>query len=412
MKIGNTIIENKEYEIAIKPDIENKKQLNVFCSFTFITPNNSILFTLNELKRFVKQGNFKIFLMIWDMNTLSNPYFKRLCGSRKITDPDFFINKKVAELKDLAESMGFDKEKVSVYKSSDLWKRFIAYEEDNIFQEFYSVLAQMKIKDYVENHKVNHLFQLPMDIFFCNNFHKFFPEDTSKPMDIAFFGQDKEKLYRITRELMLKEGLIENEKPAFALVKNFPYLIYNHNVPEWNMGLKDIKNILVNFPLKRKEIFVLFKYIASGSESEEIVVKVDQKSEKYTYDEFCNEFEKTPDKELLNILSENLFAYLKNHRKKYLETSGKLEETVLSITKRKDVKGMGQVLKSDIALEIILLSDGTMNTSQISRKLGKSVATISTYATRLKKMNLIRVLSNGNLKRNIKGIKVNFELGL
>ena len=99
-------------------------------------------------------------------------------------------------------------------------------------------------------------------------------------------------------------------------------------------------------------------------------------------------------------------------KKKYLETSGKLEETVLNITKRKDVKGMGQVLKSDIALEIILLSDGTMNTSQISRKLGKSVATISTYATKLKKMNLIRVLSSGNLKRNIKGIKVNFELGL
>ena len=108
MEIGNTTIENKEYEIVIKPDIENKKQLNVFCSFTFITPNNSILFTLNELKRFVKQGDFKIFLVIWDMNTLSNPYFKRLCGSRKITDPDFFIDKKVTELKDLAKSMGFE----------------------------------------------------------------------------------------------------------------------------------------------------------------------------------------------------------------------------------------------------------------------------------------------------------------
>ena len=37
---------------------------------------------------------------------------------------------------------------------------------------------------------------------------------------------------------------------------------------------------------------------------------------------------------------------------------------------------------------------------------------VSTYANRLKKMNLIRVLPNGKIKRNIKGLKVNFELGL
>ena len=70
------------------------------------------------------------------------------------------------------------------------------------------------------------------------------------------------------------------------------------------------------------------------------------------------------------------------------------------------------VFVSDIALEILLLADGSKNTSEISRELGKSIATISTYANRLKKMNLIRVLEDGKIKRNIKGLKVNFELGL
>jgi len=85
---------------------------------------------------------------------------------------------------------------------------------------------------------------------------------------------------------------------------------------------------------------------------------------------------------------------------------------MLHLNDLKNVKQIGQVLKSNIALEIMTLADGTKNTSQISKHLEKSVATISTYANRLKKMNLIRVLPGGNLKRNIKGIKINFELGL
>jgi Mn-dependent DtxR family transcriptional regulator len=69
-------------------------------------------------------------------------------------------------------------------------------------------------------------------------------------------------------------------------------------------------------------------------------------------------------------------------------------------------------LKSQIALEILLLADGSKSTTEISKVTKKSVATISTYTNRLKRMNLIRVLENGHLKRNIKGVKVNFELGL
>ena len=87
----------------------------------------------------------------------------------------------------------------------------------------------MHIKDFVANNKVSHLIQVPMDIFFCNYLHKLCPEDTNKAIDIAFFGQDKENLYVSTRELMINDGLIENKKPIFVIIKNFPYLIYNYN---------------------------------------------------------------------------------------------------------------------------------------------------------------------------------------
>jgi len=58
------------------------------------------------------------------------------------------------------------------------------------------------------------------------------------------------------------------------------------------------------------------------------------------------------------------------------------------------------------------LSDGTKNTTDIAKELQKSVPTISMYANKLKKLNLIRLLDNHKLKRNIKGIKINFDLGV
>ena len=92
--------------------------------------------------------------------------------------------------------------------------------------------------------------------------------------------------------------------------------------------------------------------------------------------------------------------------------SGKKEEAILNITKKSEVQSTGSVLKSTIALEILLKADGTRNTTKISKELNKSIATISTYVNRLKKMDPILVLQDGTLKKNIKGVKINLELGV
>ena len=216
----------EDFERKIKPEIEENKRLNVFCSFTYITPNYAVLFTLEQLKKFADSGNYRVFLVLWDMNTLSNAYFRRLRSLRKVPDPEQFINTKVEELRTLAYSIGFTKEEFSIYKSSDLWKRLISFKEENLFQQFYSVLAQMQIKRYdIERDKISHLVQIPMDLFFCNSFHKLYPEDIDREMDVAFFGQNKEQLYVLTRDLMLENGLIESKNPVFVLMKTFPYLL-------------------------------------------------------------------------------------------------------------------------------------------------------------------------------------------
>jgi len=403
-------LDEQEFKLEIQPNLNKGKQLNIFCSFTYITPNYSILFTLNELKNFISSGDYNVFLTIWDMNTLANPYFKRMCSSRKIGSPEGFIQEKLSELKDLAIAVGFDKEKLSIYKSSDLWKRLISYNEEDIFQDFYSILAQMKPKNFISQEKSSHLFQIPLDMFFCNYFHKLYPEDTNQPMDLVFFGNDKEDLYISTRDFMIKDGLIDNKRPLLILMKKIPYLLYNHSLPEWNMSLKAISTIITNVDLSRREIFDLFRHLCINERK--IIVDSNNNKEEISYKEFSEKFEKASEEKLRDILSENLFNYLKEHKKRYLEHSGKIEESVLEFTKKRDVKNIGQVSKSDIALEILIRADGLRNTTQISKEIKKSIATISTYATRLKKMGLIRVLPDGTLKRNIKGLKVNFELGL
>lgn len=403
--------DTKDFDLKIKPELSEGKQLNLFCSFTYITPNYAVLFTLEELKKFVDSGNYKVFLVLWDMNALSNAYFKRLKSLKKVPNPEEFIEQKIKEVRTLAYSIGFNKDNFNIYKSSELWKRLISYKEENLFQQFYSILAQIQVSRYdIERDKISHLIQIPMDMFFCNNFHKLYPEDAGKGIDVAFFGQNKEQLYTITRNLMVENGLIEHKDPVFILMKNFPYLLHNHAVPEWNMKLRDVRDNVAGCNLAKKDILTLFKYLDTHAEG--INVREKDKTEQKAYSEFYKDHKDDKDEFLLQTLSENLYSYLQKHKEKYAEESGEIEETILNISKKPDVRSIGAVLKSKIALEILLKSDGSKNTSQISKEIGKSVATISTYANRLKKMGLLRVLPNGNLKRNIKGVKINLELGI
>lgn len=400
-----------DFESKIKPEIEEGKQLNIFCSFTYITPNYSVLFTLEELKKFTQSGNYKVLLVLWDMNTLANAYFRRLRTLKKISDAETFIDQKVEELRTIAHSLGFTKENFLIYKSSDLWKRLISYKEEDLFQQFYSVLAQMKIQNYeLPSDKISHLIQIPMDIFFCNYFHKLYPEDLDREIDLAYFGKNKESLYPLTRELMLKNGLIEKKNPLFIEMKGFPYMIHNDSVPEWNMSQRGINEIVMGSELSKKDFMAMFRHLEENAGK--IRVKVDKKIEEFNYEVFSKKFDGTSLEELGRILAENLYDYLQARKDQYQKSNGEVEESILNLTKKADVRSMGSVLKSTIALEILIRADGTRNTTKIAKEISKSVPTISTYVHKLKEKGLIRVLSNGNLRRTVKGVKINFELGV
>jgi len=396
MESKNTYIYSQDKKEMEEEILHFKEPINIFCSFTYITPNYNILFTLNELKKFTESGNYNVIFVVWDMNVLANRYFKRKYSSQRVFNSDEFIDERIKELRSLSIAMGFDKEKLSIYKSSDLWKRLIHYKDQNMFQEFYTVISKIHPQDFVESRKVSHLFQKPIDIFFCNYLHKLCPEDIDKPIDVVFIGEDRKKLYTATRDLMVSEGIIETKSPLMVFYKAYKYLLYEGCLPEWNMTKKDIGKIILNCQLTKEDMLILFDYILNGIIEIPIEENIKNKS--------------TSD--LRELLTDSMYKYLKGHYKKFLEMSDYVEETISSINSKEDIKKISKFLKSDIALDILLKSDGSKNTTQISREMNKSIATISTYTNSLKKAGLIRVLQNGNLKRNLKGVKINFEVGV
>ncbi|MEK6858360.1 MAG: helix-turn-helix domain-containing protein [Nanoarchaeota archaeon] len=403
--------DKKDYDLKIVPDIADGKLLTVFCSFTFITPNYSILFTLEQLRKFASSGNYQVHIVLWDMNILANPYFEKLYSLKKIAHPSSFIDDKVQEIKAITSSMGFNKEKVLVYKSSDLWKRLISYKDDDLFQEFYSILAQMKTTSFhVSGDKISHMIQIPMDIFFCNHFHKLYPEDVERPIDLVFFGENKEELYLACRELMISKRIVQHKNPLFILMKNIPYLLFNNITPEWNMSLREIKDIVVGCNPSKKDLFTLLSHLDEISGF--VRIKKKGYNQDLEYSSFYKEYKNILTEELFQILADNLYLFFQDRKKKYLKATGEIEETILNLSKKNDVQEMGSILKSTIALDILLKADGTRTTTDIAKELNKSIATISTYANDLKKMKLIRVLPEGKLKRNIKGVKINLELGI
>jgi hypothetical protein len=283
----------------------------------------------------------------------------------------------------------------------------ISFKDEDLFYRFYEVLTQMSIKDFSSDNKISHLIQIPMDLFFCNYLHKLYPEDMNRDIDLSFFVASREKIYMKTRNIMIKNTIINSKRPLFIVLDDFPYLLNNYNTPEWNMSLKEIRSIMLKSNLSKIDLFKIFKFICETDE-----ICVNKKLVKLDYFDFVEKHSKNKIGKLLNIISELLYNYLQHYKKIYENNSGKIYEDVLNLSKREDVKSIGQILKSNIALEILLLADGSRNTTQISRQIGKSVATISTYASRLKKSNFIRLLPNGKLKRNIKGIKINLDVGM
>jgi len=398
--------DKKDFKDSIYSKISKKEEMTIFCSFTHITPTYALLFTLKELKKISEETNSKVIILMWDMNTLVNPFYKKMVKSRKIIDSKEFINEKYLELENIISSLGFDKDSTFLYKSSELWKRLISYKEEDIFQNFYSVMAQMKADDFL-GHKCSHLIQDTIDIFFCNYFHKLCPEDSDQPIDMIFFGKHKEDIYDNTRRIMLSEGIITTKTPLFLFLRKFPFFMdKNFNLPNWDHSRKQILEMIRESKIDKKELLKIFSLF----EKERFIRDREGGNELKLYANEMREHCKDKEiEEVEEIASRMLYSFMQDKKKDFLKQSDKIEERVATIPSFKELQNLGKVLKSKISLRIMILANGESNITKISKLLNKSVATISMYVKDLKKLGLVRTLNNGCLKRNIKGVKINFD---
>ncbi len=374
----------KKLEQKLKTTSKSKKISYIYTSFTYITPNYSVILFLEELQKFAKKHDLKVILVIWDMNVLADTYYRKM--KRDMSDKAF-IDQKIDEIYTIAYSIGFDQGDISIHKSSDLWKRFIVYKESEIYQEFYSTLMQIKVEEYAYGYKAAYMIQLPMNLFFCKYFHKLFPEDVGQEINLIFLKEQREKIYTQSRKAMYDLNITKYESPLFVIMNDIPYFNYRGYEPEWNMSYTEVLEIINGIKPNKIDTMKVLELLKSETED----IGTDTMHEK---------------------LARSIFNYLQEKKKNYVKIKGVEESRMLSINDKDKLMQIGSVLRSKIALNIILKADGTRTISKIAKELDKSIPTISTYIKKLKSAELIAVYDSNKIKRTIKGFKANFEFGL
>ncbi len=369
-----------------KTQSKKGKPQYVYCSFTYITPNYSILLFLQELQKFAAKHDLKVIMVLWDMNVLANEYYRRM--KKEVSDKEF-IDKKIDELYKITLSLGFQEGSVSIYRSSDLWKRFISYKDEDIYQGFYSTLAQLRVEDYALSYKVVYYIQMPINLFFCNNFHKLYPEDLDEKLELFFFEVQREELYTRARKVMHELGITAHESPTFVIMDKVPYFNYDEYEPEWNMSLSDIHEIIVQIKPPIQDITGVCNFLDIPKPSATL-----PKPQVYAY------------------TSKAIYDFLQERRGAFESLGLPSEERILSVSDKRDLLKIGAVLRSKIALDLLLEADGQKSISKIAKSLKKSIPTISTYIKKLKELNLLEILPNGNPRRLFKGFKANLDHGL
>jgi predicted transcriptional regulator len=118
-------------------------------------------------------------------------------------------------------------------------------------------------------------------------------------------------------------------------------------------------------------------------------------------------------KEAQASLAFNLKAFLDKMRYK-AEKIDLEKQTTLSIKRidsKEEAHAIGRVLKNRLLLDILLLADGTRNTTEIAKQLGKHLANVSTAISELKHLGLVSN-GSGSIHRTQQSIAINLQCGL
>ena len=397
---GTQVYENdiRYWDQIIIPKLENNEKPVIFSSITYLTPNFMSLIYLKKLAELSKKG-FKVVLILWDTNALKYKNNKKL--HQELKSEEEFFNYITEEVSKICSYYGIKKEDLIVNRISKVWKKLVLFDNQSIFFQYYNTLMDFKNSDFDDSFKISHLLQMPMDIFIATYYHKLYPEHTKKPIDAIFSGENKKNIYTKIRKNMYEKGIISLEKPIFIFLEKIPYLRYNGLIPEWNMHFDEINFLISNLNPSMDEIRTVFKHLEEEIDS--FQVSKDRKN--YSLEELFV-YIKDLNRENLNmILSQNIHYYLQNIKNNLPET--KKNMFYLELDKSEEIIDLTNILKNKISIEILNLCDGTLNLTQISKKMNKQISNTSVHVKNLKSLGIIKQTEDGKLKKVVKSVILN-----
>lgn len=409
------MIKNKNYvyekdisifDNIVKPKLNTNRPVSLFCSFTYITPNFYNLYIIKTLAKFAKEG-YDLKILLRDINSLTHRYSRNLKREKNINFS--FIDDRIQEIKNIFKFFGVDEKQLKIFKASETWRRMISINEPPIFFDLYEIMTDINLDELNFKQKASHIIQMPADTVIANYLHVLYPESEDKPVDAAFLERNKEPVYDLFRDKMLEKGLINTQRPVFFISDKLPYLIYQSKIPEWNMDIDEITYIISHYEPTVEETEQIFNSLLSDCLSEFVLVRKDKKKE-VGFQELVSSLPKLDPSDRNLTLSYNLHKFLQDVRKD-IDLTQKHPSSI-NITGKNQATEIGKVLKSKIALEILLLSNGHYNVTQIAKKLKKQISNISIYINDLKRLGLIEIMENRKVRRKINNINLNFDMGL
>ncbi|MDD5163232.1 MAG: winged helix-turn-helix domain-containing protein [Candidatus ainarchaeum sp.] len=399
--------QDRETLNSIMASSSGRERPSVFYSLTHLK-HNYITFThLFNLARF-SQAGCNIVIALWDMNILSSPYFKKIEFEKYGNQTtDEYIKQKKDEILRLAASLGI--ENVKVYTSSEIWARFTQQREPHLFTKYYSVLSTIDLDDSELNDKLSYLLQLPADIFFANFFHVLYPEDFRKPIEIAYSAPRRKNLYFVTRKAMYNSGLISMESPVIVVSKEIPRIEIDTQIPHWDMSLGEISSIVSKWQFSHEEMQDLYRNVI-GNVLKEVEFVSAAGTKKMRPEKFAELVPSLSREDLVASASKNIFSFFQGAKEltKIVEAP---KPDFVNVRTKKEALQLGAVLKSNNAMRILVLANGTRTISQIAKEINMQLSNTSQYIARLRKLGLVAVRDK-KVFRSARGIKINFESSL
>ena len=413
--------QNKVFKNVIQPKLQKGERVNIFFSTNYYSGVYYYLYQFNVLSELAKYPNVHIYISYTDTvsSTKERMHFTVQTAKKEAIETESILY----EIKSVLLGLGIEENRLHLYKSSEIWHRYMSYTNQNVLN-FYKGMSVFPLdnlkmsKDWADNWfvpkeaeiNIAYGIQKHMDLLSTSVFHLLFPDEIEGKVDLVFVGSLGSRLLLEIRGRLIAEGLIEPNFPVVAIIRKIPMFGHTASIhkefvsPNWDMTVEQIYNVIEKFSVSETQIKDLFSLFLNKFVENFVTVDENKNIKEL---EQAPDLSKTPIEIQRLILAHNLFNYLKQTRERAKPAEGK---DLVYISRKKEIQDLGRLLKSEIALKVLLLANGEYSASEIARKINKHASNLNPIIKDLKRLNLIDINGKGKLQRKTNRLSIDIPL--